>query len=806
MFRNYFKTSFRSLWRIRNYTLINIAGLAVGVSVCLVIFVIIRFEQSFDDFHSKKDRIYRVLTEYHHADVANIFYGKAVPFALPGGLSSAFPELKEIAPVFAQGDDQIIVLDQNGQSLKKFKEEKGVFFTTPSFLRIFDFPLLAGNPATALKDPNTAIVTREIAEKYFGDWKNAVGKMVRWNNKENLKVTGILASIPKNTDLPLKVVVAMGTGFTADFAKSSNWEGTTSSFGCFVLLPEHISVSDFNIRLRSYSKKMEPVNDKDSHIIQPLKEIHFDTHAGNFSGKSISPEMIRALWMIAGFILLIACVNFVNLATAQAVNRAREVGVRKVLGSSRSQLKMQFLIETLIIVGISVVMALLIVLAGLPSIGSLLDKPLAIGMLFNSQVLSFLLITAFMVTLLAGFYPSLVMSRFNPIQALKSRLVALASRGLSLRRGLVIFQFVIAQALIVGTLILARQMNYFNSRPLGFDKEAVVNIPVPGDSVGTSRLPYLREKLSAVEGIRMASFNSNTPAEDDNDNWTTFTFNHAIKETDFYSIIKWADHQYLPTYRLPLLAGRNLEPSDTAREFLVDEMVVKNLGLRKPEDALNKEISLWGGTIKGPIVGVMKEFNARSFRRDLAPVLIASMNRGYSEASIKLSTSDISTSIQALEKIWSDVYPDFVFEYQFLDNKIENFYKQEKQLSRLYQMFALVSIFLSCLGLYGLASFMAVQKIKEVGIRKVLGASSANIIYLFSKEFIVLIVIAFAIAAPIAWYFMNRWLQDYPFRIQVSWWIFILGGLSSALIALCTVSFQAVRAAFRNPVESLRTE
>jgi putative ABC transport system permease protein len=533
--------------------------------------------------------------------------------------------------------------------------------------------------------------------------------------------------------------------------------------------------------------------------------VHYDTQIGNYSGKRISPKLISVLWMIAAFILLIASINFINLSTALATNRAREVGVRKVLGSNKGQLIMQFIMETFLIVISSVCLAEVITFMVLPFIGRILDIPVAFDLL-NPAILFFLLAVTILVTALAGFYPSLVLSGFNPINALKSLRSEKSKKGISLRRGLVVFQFIIAQVLIIGTLIMIKQMNYFTKQPLGFDKEAIVNIPFPGDSIGTSKLDYLRKKLSGSSGIQNVSFSSNTPVEDDNDNWTTFKFNHAAKETDFYAINKWTDNEYLPTYHLPLVAGRNLEPSDTAREFLVNELLIKNLGITNPQDALNKEISLWDGHVKGNIVGVLKEFNSRSFRRELAPVLMTTFKRGYSVAGIKLASQDIVPTMRAIEKIWQETFPDFVFEYQFMDAKVEGFYKEEGKLSQLYKILASIAIFLSCLGLYGLASFMAVQRIKEVGVRKVLGASVSNIVYLFSKEFIILIGIAFVIASPIAWYFMHRWLQDFVFRINISWWIFIVGGVASVMIALATVSFQAIKAAMANPVKSLRTE
>jgi putative ABC transport system permease protein len=806
MFKNYVKTAFRTLVRHGNYAFINISGLAAGIAVCLVIFVIIQFERSFDDFHLKKDRIYRVLSEYHHSDVAYPFYGKGLPFGLPASVKAHFPQLEKVAPFFHQGNDQLLVLDESGQVSKKFKEENGVFVTEPAFFAIFDFPLLAGNPATALAAPNAALLTKETAERYFGDWKSAMGKTLKWNDHDLLKVTGILATIPANTDFPLKVVTSYGTGFTANFAKSTDWNGSSGNFGCFVLLPPGMSAGAFNTQLRAFSKQMEAAENKDSHILQPISAVHFDTHTGNWSGKSISPELVRALWMIAAFILLIACVNFINLSTAQAVNRAREVGVRKVLGSNKTQLKLQFLTETGMIVLVAIVLAVALVLISLAGLSRLLDLDLAFSNLLTPAVGGFLVITALSVTLLAGFYPSLVLAGFNPINALKSKLAARSSSGFSLRKALVVFQFIIAQALIIGTLIMVKQMNFFITRPIGFEKDAVVNVPFPADSLGISKLDFLRKQLSEIKGIRSFSFNSNTPIENDNDNWTTLNYDHAAKETDFWAIIKFTDNQYLPTYQLPLVAGRNLEPSDTAREFLVDELLIKNLGIKRPEEALNREISLWGGQIKGPIVGVLKEFNSRSFRRDLAPVLITTMKQGYSNVAIKLSTQDIAPTMKSIERIWNGTHPEFVFEYEFLDSKIASFYNQERQLSELYQVFAAISIFLSCLGLYGLASFMALQRIKEVGIRKVLGATAPQIVYLFSKEFVLLVGLAFLIACPIAWYFMHHWLQDYPYRIDMSWWIFGLGGACSILIALATVSFQAVKSALANPVKSIRTE
>ena len=820
MFKNYLKTAFRSLNRNRNYTIINIAGLAVGIAVCLIIFLIIRFHTSFDAFHAKKDRIYRVLTEYHQKDAATAAYGKGLPFPMPTGLRAAFPQLEQVVPIYASHNDELQVLDENGTPVKNFKEPNGVFYTAPSFFQLFDFPLLAGS-YESLKDPNNVLLTKEIAETYFSDWRTAIGKSIKIKGTYRigaglfhagpsvLKVSGVLATIPANTDFQLKLVVAFGTDFTGDRLyglQNPDWNNSGPDFGCYVLLPPNSSVDRFNQQLRAYAQKMSPVDKKDSYLVQPLDAVHYDTQTGNYSNKTISQELLHVLWLIAAFILLIACVNFINLSTAQAVNRAKEVGVRKVLGSKRSQLQLQFITETFLIVTGAVLLAAVITLLLLPFVNGFLELSLLFNILKDPAIILFLLTTTIFVSALAGFYPAIVLSRFNPVKALKRKQVANTTSGLSLRRGLVVFQFIIAQALIIGTLVIVKQMDYFMNRPLGFDKDAVVNVPFRPDSTGGKLADYLRQQLLSVKGVQAVSFSSNTPVENDNDMWTTFNFDRTIKEADFQAITKFADNEYVPAYKLQLVAGRNLQPSDPTREFLVNESFVKRLGLKKPEDILNKEISMWDGLIKCPVVGVLKDFNNRSYRQDLTPLLLTTNITMYRQASIKLATANMASTMQSVQKIWQQTFPDYVYEHRFLDEKIESFYKQEAQLAQLYKIFAAIAIFLSCLGLYGVATFIAVQRTKEVGIRKVLGASAGSIVYLFSKEFIILIVIAFLIASPIAWYAMHQWLQDYVYRITINWWIFAAGGLTAIIIALLTISFQAIKAAVANPVKSLKAE
>lgn len=813
MFKNYFKTSLRNLLRNKSYTFINIFGLAAGIAVCMMIFIIIQYQTSFDSFHPNKGRIYRVLTEYHHENDATVTYGNNVAYLLPAALKANFPQVEEAAPLYASHNDELLVMGDDGQILKKFKEEKGLFFTEPSFFNVFHFPLLAGSYAS-LKEINTVLLTKETAERYFGDWKLAMGKTISLKSggfmfdhgTEVLKVTGVLDDIPQNTDFHIKLAVSLGTSYIATIMKqSTNWKETTPGFGCYVLLSPNTSVDNFKQQLSAFSNKVHTPDYTDNQTIQPLSEVHYDTETGNYSNKTISHKLVNVLWLIAAFILAIACVNFINLSTAQAVNRSKEIGVRKVLGSNKAQLRIKFLIETFIIVFIAVLLAVIITLVALPYINNLLELSVSFNILHNAPLVIFLAAVMVGVTLLAGFYPSIVLSRFNPITALKGKQAAKAGSGITLRRGLVVFQFIIAQALIIGTVIIVQQMDYFMNQPLGFDKEAIITVPYRVDSARMARMDFIR-KIIAVNNVKSISFSSNTPMEGGNDNWGTLKYDHAAKESDFKAITKFADEEYVPTYKLQLVAGRNLKKSPFTQEFLVNEAMVKSLGLKKPEDILNKEIAIWNGVIKCPVVGVLKDFNNRPSQYGVAPLIISTNNTMYDQANIKISTTNMPATLEYVKSVFEKSFPDFVYEYKFIDEKIEGFYKQENQLAQLYKIFAAIAILLSCLGLYGLASFMAVQRIKEVGIRKVLGASGASIVYLFTKEFVLLITIAFIIAAPVAWYYMHTWLQNYVYRISISWWVFALGGLAAIIIALVTISFQAIKAARTNPVKSLRVE
>lgn len=800
------KTAWRSLLRNKSYTAINIIGLAIGIAACLLIFLVVHFETSFDNFHSKKDKIYRVVTAYKSKN--GFVWGSGVPLPVADGLRTDFPQIKNVAAIFRYGGHYTV--DNNkGQAVKKFKEDDA-YYTEPQFFNIFDFEWLAGDKKTALSEPNTVVLTQDEADKFFGDWRDAMGKVIKYENKTSLKVTGILKSLPANTDFPIKIVVSYATIKEKGSNFYDNLKDWVSTFGThyvFMVLPDNMNVSLFNKDLEVFTKKHKPAEyAKQGFQLQALLDMHYNTDVSIFTFHPFSKQLLGAIGLIGAFLLIIACVNFINLATAQAVNRSKEVGIRKVLGSNRKQLVFQFISETFIITLCSVILAIGLAEIALPLLNKLLEIKLSGAFLSDPTILLFLFGVIISVTLLSGLYPAMVLSGFNPIAALKNKVASARTSGISLRRALVVLQFCIAQVLVIGTLVIIHQMDYFRTKSLGFEKDAILTVPFPGDSISKTKLNSLRDQLMQQPGIKDVSYSFTSPS--DNDSWSSdFTYNNSGKKTDFAASLKWADAEYFKLYKLQFVAGQAYAKSDTIHSYIVNQTLLKRLGVHEPKDAIGKYINLWGDKTKtAQIVGVVKDFNVSSLKDEIPPVLMSSWKNVYQVINIKVQPANINSTLASVEKLWNNNFPDGLYEYQFLDDKIAEFYKSEDQLSTLYKIFAGIAIFISCLGLYGLVSFMAVQRTKEVGIRKTLGASVSHIVYLFSKEFTLLILIAFAISAPIGWYFMNKWLQAFTYKISLGPGIFILAVLVSIAIAWVTVGYKAIRAALVNPVESLRSE
>ncbi|AYL97992.1 ABC transporter permease [Mucilaginibacter celer] len=809
MFKNYFKIAWRNLMRNKSYATINITGLAIGVAACLLIFLVVQYQTSFDNYHTNKDRIYRVLNVSHGPD--GVHAGSGTPLPMVEGLRLDFPEIKLAANIMKNDGSHYTVGDvRNTSTFKKFREDLA-YYADPEFFKMFDYKWLAGDKNTALADPKTIILSREEANKFFGDWHNAMGKTIRYENRRDLKVTGIIEDTPVNTDIPIKLAISWISLIEKGGDLNGNAKDWISTFGdrnSFIILPAGVNEKQFNAQLATFAKKrIPPPYNKDSgYQLQALKEMHYNTEVGVYGGHPFSRQLINVISLIGLFLLIIACVNFINLATAQAVNRSKEVGIRKVLGSNRYQLVLQFISETLIITLFAVVLAVLIAMIALPMLNGLLEIKLSGGFLADPLVILFLIGLIIGVTFLAGFYPALVLSGYNPITALRNKINAGRTSGISLRRVLVVAQFCIAQLLVIGTLVLIYQMNYFRTKSLGFNKDAVITVPFPGDSISRSRVSALKDQLLAQPGIKDVSLSLYGPS--DNSGWySDFKFNNAAKQVDFGACLRWADAEFFNLYDIKFVAGAPYKKTDTISGYVVNETLIHKLGITDPKQAIGKYIMLWDDKkLKARITGVVKDFNTISLRNTIPPVLMGPWKSQYSKLNIKVQPQNIKQTLAGIDNLWNKTFPEGVYEYQFLDKTIESFYRDEDKLSTLYKIFAGIAIFISCLGLYGMVSFMALQRTKEVGIRKTLGASVGHIVYLFSKEFTVLIVIAFAISAPLGYYFMHKWLQDYAYRISIGADIFILAILTSVVIAWVSVGYKAVSAALANPVKSLRSE
>jgi putative ABC transport system permease protein len=804
MIKNYLKTAWRNLLHNKSYATINIVGLAVGIAACMLIFLIVKYETSFDTFHTKKNHIYRVMTLQHNPD--GIAYISGVPFPTAASLRLDFPQLKQVATILKSSETLLSLNDDKTNTVKKFKESD-TYFTEPQFFDVFDFTWLAGDKKTALNDPNTVVLTQTEAEKFFGDWKTAMGKTIKLNNITNLKVTGILNDPPANTDFPLKVIIS----YVSTKDKEGSYAGSVTDWGsiygenyCFVVLPDNQNVSQFNNQLTGFVKKHITAGTiKEEMQLQPLTDMHYNANVGTYTQGTFSHQIIDAIALIGLFLLIIACVNFINLATAQAVNRSKEVGIRKVLGSTREQLVFQFISETFLITVAAILIGVTVTFLALPYFNNLLDIKLSTAFLADPAVIFFIISLLIIVTFLAGFYPAMVLSGFNPIAALKNKIAASSTNGVSLRRGLVVLQFCIAQVLIIGTLVIISQMNYFKNKSLGFNKDAVITVGLPNDSVSLTHINTLHDELLQQPGIKDVSFSFTTPS--DGSNWGSgFTYDNAAKQADFQANMKFADAEYFKLYHLQMAAGRPYIKTDTINEIVVNETLLKKLGVVNPNDAINKYISVQGK--KGLIVGVVKDFNVGSLKGQIPPVIMASYRNVYQVINIKVQSADMKQTLSSIEHLWNSTFPDYVYEYKFLDEKIADFYKSDTQLSQLYKIFAGIAIFISCLGLYGLISFMAVQRIKEVGIRKTLGASVSSIVYLFSKEFTILIIVAFAISAPVGWFIMHKWLLTFTYRYPFGPGVFLISIAASVIIAWLTVGYKALKAALTNPVKSLRSE
>lgn len=803
MLKNYLKTALRNLWRKKGSTLINITGLSLGIAGSLILFLIISRHSTFDNYHAKGDRIYRVVHSSKGNDGDRFTSG--TPNTLPDAFKNDFPEAEEVVYASYRSNSLVIVPQGNNEAPKKYEEEKGIVFTQPSFFRMFDRKVLVGDAIKGLDDPNEAVISKKLALKYFGR-EDAVGEIVRFENTD-YKIAAVVEDAPVNTDFPFDLMLSYIT-VKKSREESGGWNSIWSDEHTYFLLKEGESIESIEKRLPDFEKKYMSEEDAErtTFMIQPLKTIHSDERFGNFNYNTVAKSTLVTLSLIAIFLILTACINFVNLATAEAIKRSKEVGIRKSLGSTRSQLVRQFLGEAGLVTAFSVLLAVGITQLSLGFLNPFLEESLTLA--GNPMLWVYLASITIFVSLLSGLYPSFVVSAFNPVLALKNAMTNRTSSGYGLRRALVVVQFCISQIFIIGTLVLINQMEFLNKKDLGFTKEAIVSIPLAVNEdfdfrESNDKRPLVRtlkNQVAGLSGVEGVSLNA-TPPSSGGVSGTRFRIDG--KEEDFRTQVKQIDGDYLSLFGIDLIAGENLKDLDTATGFVVNQKLADITGYTAA-DLIGKNIDMWGRRL--PVVGVVKNFHTTSLSDPITPVIMMNRIRGYENMSVKLNPTNMQSTIGEIQKYWETSFPEAIFSFEFLDEQIRAFYDSQRRMSVLVGIFASMAILIGCLGLLGLATFMANQKTKEIGIRKVLGASVQSIFLIFSREFALLIVGGFVLAVPFAWYLTNKFLEQFEYKIQLGPLFFLSGVGISALIAFVTVGYRSLKAATVNPVDSLKCE
>ena len=812
MIKNYFKIAFRSLWKNKGYSAINIFGLATGLACCLLITLYVTDELSYDRHFKNAGSIYRINSDIRfgggdlHMTQTSDMMGQL--------LKKDYPQVEEYTRIYTSDGDKLI---KKGDD---FINESHVAHADSTFFTVFALPAISGDTKTALNEPNTVVVSEATAKKYFGG-VDVLGKNVDVKNGENTtpyKITAVIKDIPKESHFNFDFIFSMKN-------IEYQWGQLTShNFHTYLLLKPGTDYKVFEKNLPRYTEKyvlpyiqqfmkvssmadITKSGNKLEYSLLPLTKIHLYSDYSFEISPSGNIQYVYIFSAVALFILILACINFMNLSTARSAKRAKEVGIRKVLGTERKTLVSQFLVESTITAFISLLIALVIAYFVLPLFNDIAAKSLSVSNLFGSYILPFLILLPFVVGLLAGSYPAMYLSKFRPIAVLKGNMHT-GFRKSNLRNGLVVFQFATSIMLIIGTFIVYNQLKYIQTTKLGFNKDQVLIVD-RAYALGNNLQAFKNEVLS-MQGVSSGTISSYLPVTNSSRSDNTF-FKEAVPDTkNGIDMQSWrVDYDYVRTMGMEIVQGRNFSKdygSDSSA-ILITETTAKMLGYEEP---VGKRIFLPGDKPGDPfipfsIIGVIRDFHFESLRKKLGPLCLGLDNRG-GLASFKVSASNSQLLIAQMEKKWKSLAPGMPFSYRFMNDSFDEMYRNEQRAGTVAVIFAILAILIACLGLFGLVTYMAEQRTKEIGIRKVLGASVADVVAMLSKDFLLLVAIASIIAFPVAWWAMNKWLQDFEYRVHISVWVFVIAGVAALLIALITVSFQAIKAAIANPVKSLRTE
>jgi putative ABC transport system permease protein len=811
MWKNYLTIAWRNMTRHKLYTFINVIGLAVGICSCLAIWTITHYQLSFDTYHPDIDRVYRLTNSHKQISGAYAHWGNLCEPAAPQ-MRKEVAGFETVAQIHLYRAAVTIPGDHGEQ--KKIPvdyENHDLIFAEPQYFDIFKYEWVTGTPATLAQPFHIVLTTAEV-QRYFGttDYPAVMGKTLIYDDSIHVTVTGIVKDWNKPTDFAFKDMISYetvrATGLKNELGLD-NWHGFSSNTQSFVKLRKGVSPSRIEAQLIPFAAKY--IDDKKENEfrihLQPLSAIHFDTVYGKGYGSEANLTTLYGLMGIALFILILASINFINLSTAQSLRRAKEIGIRKVMGSRRAGLIIQFLGETFLLVFFSLILSLALLYPVLNAFPNFVPAGTS-SHIFTPVTIAFGIGILLLTSLLSGFYPAWILSSFVPAETLKNQGTPKGGARNRLGKGLVVFQFTISIVFIISTIAVSNQLHFVLNKDMGFVREAIIQFNVNRkDSL--SRRYQLRDRLALLPHVERVSLDYVAPVMAGA--WkTTIDYKgpHPYKEN---INVRAVDTNYIPLYGLKLLAGRNLMASDTLREVIINNTYAKLLGFRRPEDAIGIQLPVWDG--QRPIVGVLDDFNQQSLHIAIEPVILLEHAPEQNHYSIKLQlhgmrSDDLQKTLQQIEQTHKSVFPDENFNYTFLDESVAKMYGGDRKTAQLINLAMAITILVSCMGLFGLAALTAEQRTREIGIRKVLGARVADITTMLSRDFVFLVLLALVISSPIAWYFMHKWLQDFPYHTDLGWWVFALAGLGAVAITLLTVSFHALRAALANPVKALRSE